>query len=380
MSKIGKGNWFKINWLLIIQTIGGLAALGLSIYFGFYYENKSKLTYEVLSNSSVFSVQENINQLKITYGDKTIDQSVEEINLITVRLKNDGNRDIKTTDYYKKSNFGFSIKNASIIEKPELLAYSKEFFKENLKITYSNNKVTLSQLPLNENDYYTIKILVVNESESEADILPLGNISNGVTTVEKVYENERTNGSNFNLKEFITFVSIIFILLLSMYLLGIFRKWKKWVRKKRFFSAYLRTLNEFTDNTRWLMFYYMEERNVSFIKIRFILEKPDVLFSILNLLKKTDGINEDLNSDYPELKDYETSLFFGDNLKFLKKLVNLGIIRIDYEKEEIAIAKNFKNEFDSFTDYLIENESFDLIQDLEKLKQNVKNKYLLDVY
>lgn len=33
MSKIGKRNWFKINWLLIIQTIGGLAALGLTVYY-----------------------------------------------------------------------------------------------------------------------------------------------------------------------------------------------------------------------------------------------------------------------------------------------------------------------------------------------------------
>lgn len=369
---MGKGNLVKFNWFLIIQTIGGIAGLVVAIYIGFYNESKSKLTYEILSNSSVFSVQENISQLKVTYGDKIIDQGFEELNLIIVRLKNNGNRDIKTTDFYRKSNFGFRVKNASIIEKPELQAYSKEFYKENLKIKHSDNSVFLSQLPLNENDYYTLKVLVVTDSESKAEILPLGNISNGITTVENIYDNKSANGSNFNLRGFITFISIITILLLSMYLLGIFKKWKKWKRKRRLFSGYLRTLTEFTDNTRWLMFYYMGERHVSFIKIRFILEMPGVLFAIFNVLKETEEINEILNSEYPELKDYKTSLFYGENLNFLKKLMDLGIMKIDYEKEEVALASTFIDEFGLFTDYLIKNESFDMSQDLKTLVNNNK--------
>ncbi len=98
----------------------------------------------------------------------------------------------------------------------------------------------------------------------------------------------------------------------------------------------------------------------------------DVLFEFFKVIKKTDEINEILNSNYPELKDYKTSLFYGENLNFLKKLIDLEIMKIDYKKEEIAIANTFMDEFKYFTDYLIKNEPFDISQDLKTLLKNNK--------
>lgn len=122
-----KFSWSFIGFLLAI--IFGL----LTIYIGFLKESRPNLRFEILSNTSVLDVKEELTNLEIIYDGIDINKLNQSIRLIVFRVINVGQDDILKGYYDENDLFGFSIKNGKII-KTEILNASNDYLDRSVHI------------------------------------------------------------------------------------------------------------------------------------------------------------------------------------------------------------------------------------------------------
>lgn len=176
--------------------IYGLLISLISIASGYYLaikDKEPKLTFDILSNTEVFSINEDISKLKVIYNNEDLRSKKQKLFLLTIRVANLGDDDIKETDYYSNSEFGFNLKNAIIAERPILLDGSNEFLRQNVRIKNDSiNKVFFNKIPLDKDQSFTIKLLTIVNDKSVPTILPFGYISGTKGNIQ-VFESYKSN-------------------------------------------------------------------------------------------------------------------------------------------------------------------------------------------
>jgi len=161
----------------IWQFIGaflGLIAIAISVRIYYLQRGRKEITYEVLSNSPIVNVKNEIkSEIKIFYKNRP----VEGINLIIIRFYNSGTLSISTHDFEEpiKLFLGDSAEliNSEIIEtKPEQL---------NPKLNNEKDNITIAPLLLNPGDSFSLKIISLKPNEElkiSGRILGIKEISN----------------------------------------------------------------------------------------------------------------------------------------------------------------------------------------------------------
>lgn len=159
---------FRDSIWQFVGAIIAVIALGISVIFFILQRNKKSLSYDVLSNISLLYAREEIqDELQILY--KGI--SVKNVSLLILKIINDGNQPIKTTDFEKPLSFTFS-QNTQVL--------SAEVFKvspENLEVVIENqnDRITLNPLLFNNGDFISLKIILNNfERKIKADTRIIG--------------------------------------------------------------------------------------------------------------------------------------------------------------------------------------------------------------
>jgi hypothetical protein len=139
----------------IWQFLGVLAAIiigFISIYLYLRDRNRKALSYEVISNTSLVVVKDEVKEkLKIFYDEKPVSQ----LYLSLIRIVNSGNVPILASDFTRTLTLSLAeetqIVSAEIIERhPKLLEAT---------VGYRGNEATVNVMLLNGGDSLTVKIL-----------------------------------------------------------------------------------------------------------------------------------------------------------------------------------------------------------------------------
>ena len=137
-------------WGVVISVVTALITISI-----FLLQRKNKrLTYTVLTETPLLSVDDEIKgKIKIKYGRKNI----QNIHLVLLKIQNQGNVDIASSDYEKPIIFSFEDSEILSIEAVDVSP-------KNLKPTITNvlSKFTIEPILLNKKDYIVIKLLFSN--------------------------------------------------------------------------------------------------------------------------------------------------------------------------------------------------------------------------
>lgn len=165
-------SWSFFSFLIAIISIG------YAVYVDHFKEEKPKVVFDILSNTQVLSVKEDINKLDIIYDGQNLKEQKKNLILLTIRISNEGNEDISEEDFYSQIPFGLKINSGKIAESPFLIDASNKFLKSNLILSHDSlNNVSINKLPINKEQYFTIKILTICSDSTMPSITPMGNIS-----------------------------------------------------------------------------------------------------------------------------------------------------------------------------------------------------------
>ena len=151
----------------------------LTYYFGVHYEKKTNLEYEIMSAIELFDMNQEISNFEIKVDSINIQKSKQNIRVISLKIINNGNKDI-SLDLYDNDNFGIKIINGKIIESPKVLNCKSDFLKEKLaKHTFVINDsiIQIPKLLFDKNDYYEIKFMVLHDQDIIPTLKSIGKIS-----------------------------------------------------------------------------------------------------------------------------------------------------------------------------------------------------------
>jgi hypothetical protein len=161
----------------LIEVLLAVIFGAFSIYT-FVYEQRCGLTLEILSNTSVLDIHEEVGNLTILYDGMDIIQRRETLRIITLRFLNDGQLDILKNFYDENDPVGFTLAGGKIVKTPELLDASNEYLQMMAKSTLVDpQKVLVEPVILESGEYFVIKMLVLCPEDTLPTVTPMGKIA-----------------------------------------------------------------------------------------------------------------------------------------------------------------------------------------------------------
>ena len=360
----------RFSWSFL-GTLIGLIGIGYGVYADFFKEEKPKLIFDVLSNTQILDLKEDVSELQIHYKNQDLKKSKKTLVLLTVRISNKGNAPIKEADYFSKTPFGFKIDGGRIAEPPTLINASRKFFSSNISLkTDSLNNVFIDKIPIDYGEYFTIKILTISNNDKLPRISPFGEISGlkGEIDVLNSYKSETdeeisfwdklTNGS-FGI-HFARFFYYIFCIALVGIFIGVpstkISEYFENKKQEKTISKYKKAVKvKLTDFSEIIFTIYRKYGETQIQWLHKVLNDKNLLDDYLLYVdnkKKENLLMNDFLSDRPKYHEdfeIEKAHFFGSVHYIIETLIKKKIIDL---KNNNSIDSAFTSELEEFKYYL----------------------------
>jgi hypothetical protein len=195
-------NWeqiFNQQWMGLLVA---LVSIAITVYI-YKKQNKIKrLSYEILYSASLIDVNKDvINDLKITYKD----QKVEQLNVIEVKIVNDGQIPIKKSDFEKPIEIFF--KNSSALF--DIIISNRFPLNLEVELDAAERKILINPLLLNPKDYFTLRISLDGKDRE----LEVSGRVEGISQINKI--NINSIGRTRKILQFSSLLLVLFTMLLT---------------------------------------------------------------------------------------------------------------------------------------------------------------------
>lgn len=157
-----------------------LAAIfgGIAIYTEFVRDASPIIKYEVLSNTKILDVKEDVGGLSIIYNKEDIRKSKKTLSVLVIKVGNEGRSAVLKGYYDPGAPLGLVV-NAGEIIKGEVTSASTPYLSENAKLDISNgNTVHFSDVIIEPNESLVIKFLILNPENTVLTVSPIGKVAN----------------------------------------------------------------------------------------------------------------------------------------------------------------------------------------------------------
>jgi hypothetical protein len=146
---------------------------GLVAYF-FPFNSKPELNFYTQSKTNVIDINRPIENLRVLYKEKHINI----LQLITIRVQNDGSKDIEENSYSSQENFGLTFPNAEIVAAYLVNNNDDNYIKTNVKFKIiDSTQLVLNKIILESGKFYEFEILLICKTPKIAKIITNGKIT-----------------------------------------------------------------------------------------------------------------------------------------------------------------------------------------------------------
>jgi hypothetical protein len=349
----------------------GLIGIGYAIYVEQFREIKPEIVFDVLSNTQVLSVKEDLNKLDIIYDGQNIKEKKENLILLTIRISNEGNQSVRESDFYSKSAFGLRILEGRIAEKPLLIDASNDFLRDNLSVTYDSlNQIDINKLPFDINQSFTIKVLTICKENALPSIRPVGKIT-GITddfVIRESFKGEQKQKKSFleNLTSgsFGIHVARFFYYLICMVAFGLFVGYplsrisdyfEKRGKKRKIQKFREKTKIELSNRAEFIFNVYLSEREHYVNWLHKLISDEERLKDYL-LYYKNRRMEKFLSDDSFEHRRTHNEAYLEQigHLQYAYEIINRLIKEkfIIEDDGKVTVDQQFKNELQEFVYFI----------------------------
>lgn len=360
----------KFSWSFLGFIIG-IIGIGFTIYTVFFFEKVPIIKYEIVSNTNVLDIKENVSRLDILFDSVSVKKTGKELRVITLKITNDGNENFNPDYFDNKFPLGFQIEGAKIVQKPDLLNFSNDYIRESIElIEKDHNKVFFSNIIIDQGEFFTIKTLTLSDQGVIPTIKPLGYVSgSGIPKLVEVVNETETSPKSFFRTLFygnigyhiLRFIVYIITISLAVFVIAFpiseFQEAKEKKNKKK-------NVSKFKKNTKIekellverVFEIYLESGESNLFRIKRIISQPENLIEYKKYLELSEKFNDFEFSGFRNNPENKEDLHFEqkthendrleDNQTFIDELVKDQIIKLDGEK--YIVNKNFEKTLDEF--------------------------------
>ena len=162
----------KFAWGFAGVLIAALLGL-ITVYREFIEDRRPKLHFDILTNTTVLDIKEEVEKLEILYDGVDIRKREQSLRVITVRVVNGSSKSILKTFYDEKDPFGLSLSDGKIIRK-EIIETSNDYFRQNLRPAIKGDRcLTFQSVIIEANNFFVLKLLVLHPESLIPTITPV---------------------------------------------------------------------------------------------------------------------------------------------------------------------------------------------------------------
>lgn len=169
--------WSFISVLLAV-IFGSIA-----VYKEFIEDTHPELRYDVLTNTSVLDVREQLSNLNILFDGIDIRKQSLSLRVISVRVSNGSSKDILKGHYDINAPVGIHVSEGKVI-KTELVGASSEYLSNSISFTAGDDQtIFFSEVILEAKESFTLKLLVLHPEGRIPNLSAVGKVA-GIKTIE----------------------------------------------------------------------------------------------------------------------------------------------------------------------------------------------------
>jgi len=361
----------KIPWGFISVALALVFGF-LAIYQAFFQQKRPAISIEILSNTSILDVKEDVAGLDIQYDRRDIRKANESLRVITVRVENTGKEDILKSFYDSRDPFGIKISKGKLIEEPTILAASSDYIRKNLdpKIK-DDNVIQFSDIILEVGQYFVIKLLLLHKRDGSPPTIEkaVGTIAGLQTPTILEMPGEKPKKSLWAqafsgsyLVQVIRFICYFFGMIFAMIFIiappAIISDALSKRRRKRTIEDYkLGTDIDLNEKDNFLLKRYIEYGSTYVLRIERLFDNSDLLNS---LCRKVNEKSKEMGSSVVTERDdilaarledrvMDRSIIMGDRVLVRALLKNEYILKKSNDKYEVDDhAKQLLEDFGNY--------------------------------
>lgn len=340
-----------MNWLnridkrfsigLIIGLIFGL----LSVYVDFFRSSDPELSFNVLSNATVFDIKEDIGNLDVVYDNTSLTKQGKTISLITIKVSNLGNGSILREYFDSISPLKLQITNAKIVQSPQLIETNENYFNKSVSFSrVSDSEFVLNPFIFDKGKYFVVKLLAIHKQ----GLIPTIKVDGKIAKIDKFevfnsYNNQKKESfwnsvyqGNF-LVHLTRFFAYLFLIMISLILIilpiALISDFISKVNRKRMLKMFRKIYKKDLDESHEILIdFYLDYGIEPIERLKRIINDQTRYKHVFSLINDEDDFyfarhNQHNRMDVP----------LGSLLRTLKEK---GIIKIEARK--FTIDENFK--------------------------------------
>jgi hypothetical protein len=184
----------KQVWLIIkgagFMALLALVGFALAIYTAFFYEKKPRLVFTASQPAKVLDVHRPIGGLEISYGGESLRGGENNLWLMSVVLRNEGNAEVRTGDYDVRDPVGLILINGQLLEQPSVQSESN-YITKNLGVVRDGNSVHFAPVIIEPGEALTLSMIVLGSGAKQPELRPVGKVA-GTPGVELLRADDKT--------------------------------------------------------------------------------------------------------------------------------------------------------------------------------------------
>ena len=166
----------RLEWSLFGFMLAGVFG-AITVYSEFFRDDRPSIQFEIISNSSVLDVREEIADLEIIHAGTDLRGSGQSLRVLVVRVANIGAEDILNSYYDSDAPLGFSVENGELIS-AEVQSASEAYLETQVQISIRDlSQVIFSPVILGSNSYFSVRVLVIHTESMLPRITPMGRVA-----------------------------------------------------------------------------------------------------------------------------------------------------------------------------------------------------------
>jgi len=175
---------------ILLTVILGLPSLYLAIR-----QPIPHVSFKVVRESNVLDLHQSVLDLTISYRGEDIKKKNKNLRIITVRVENDGDTDIRQGDYDHNQLWGIRLLDADIVEQPQIVDSNSQYIRNNVSPNANvdkSNVITFNKIIMERGKYFIIEFQVLHDLARRPQMEALGKIT-GIDTIPIIAADPEAN-------------------------------------------------------------------------------------------------------------------------------------------------------------------------------------------
>lgn len=168
--------WQKVRKYFISASFVGIVLGVFSIYYTLR-GTRTHLSMDIAAESNVLDVRHPIPELSILFQGRDIEEEKSNLKVLTIRVINDGEANIRESDFDSRIPFGLQIDGGRVI-RAQVAGSNSSYLSDNLHPHVDgSSRILLDKIIFDKSKFVAVEVLVLHPKNGNPAIRPIGKIA-----------------------------------------------------------------------------------------------------------------------------------------------------------------------------------------------------------